>query len=52
MLKSAPLDDEPVTEVDLRSLEEGWEDYRAGQTISSEEIKRTYRERLGEATSP
>ena len=46
MLESAPLTTEPVTEDDLRSLEEGWEDYLAGRTIPSEEIKRQYRERL------
>ena len=44
MLESAPLDDEPVTEDDLRSLEEGRQDYLAGRTISSEEVKRKYRE--------
>jgi hypothetical protein len=46
MLAAAPLTSEPVTDDDLRSLEEGREDYRAGRTISSEEIKRQYRERL------
>jgi hypothetical protein len=46
LLESAPLTTEPVTEDDLRSLEEGREDYRAGRTISAEEIKRQYRERL------
>lgn len=52
MLDSAPWDDEPVTEDDLRSLEEGREDYRAGRTVSSEVIKRKYRDRLGEASAP
>jgi hypothetical protein len=44
MLESAPLDDEPVTEDDLRSLEEGWQDYLAGNYVTSDEIKRRYRE--------
>lgn len=44
VLEAAPLDDEPVTEDDLRSLEEGWQDYLAGRTISSEEVKRKFRE--------
>ena len=52
LLESAPLDDEPVTEDDLRSLEEGRAANRAGRTTASEEVKRRYRERLGEATSP
>jgi hypothetical protein len=44
MLESAPLDDEPVTEEDLRSLEEGWQDYLAGRYVTADEIKRKYRE--------
>jgi hypothetical protein len=35
MLESAPLDDEPITEDDLRALEEGREDYRAGGAVCS-----------------
>jgi len=44
MLESAPLDDEPVTDDDVRSLEEGWQDYLAGRYLTSDEVKRKYRE--------
>ncbi|MGH2614792.1 MAG: hypothetical protein ACRDJC_06105 [Thermomicrobiales bacterium] len=46
MLESAPLDDEPVTEDDVRSLEEGWQDYLAGRYVTSDEVKRKYREQV------
>lgn len=45
MLDNAPLDDEPLTEEDLESLRTGQEEYEAGLTIPSEEIKRAFRER-------
>jgi hypothetical protein len=46
MLETAPLDDEPLTEDDVRSLEEGWQDYLAGRCITSDEVKRKYREHV------
>lgn len=39
-LREAPLDDEPVTEEDLKALEEAWEDVRQGRVVSHEEIRR------------
>jgi hypothetical protein len=39
-LREAPLDDEPVTEEDLKALEEAWEDVRQGRVVSHEEVRR------------
>ena len=41
VLSAAPIDDEPVTEDDDRAIAEGWRAYRAGQTISADEAKRS-----------
>lgn len=39
-LREAPPDDEPVTEEDLKVLEEAWEDVRQGRVVSHEEVQR------------
>lgn len=41
-LKSAPVDDEPVTEDERAAAAEGWDDYRAGRVVSHEAIKREF----------
>ena len=40
MLEAAPIDDEPVTEEDRRYIEMAREDYRNGDVVSAEEIRR------------
>lgn len=44
VLDAAPLDDEPVTEDDLRAIREGFEEQVRGETVSHEEVKRLLRE--------
>jgi hypothetical protein len=39
MLAAAPIDDEPITDDDRRHIEEGWQAYREGRVVSSEEAK-------------
>lgn len=39
-LKNAPWDDEPLTEEDIKALEEAHEDVKAGRIVSHEEAKR------------
>lgn len=39
MLAAAPVDDEPVTDDDRRHIAEGWQAYREGRVVSSEEAK-------------
>jgi hypothetical protein len=39
MLAGAPVDDEPVTDNDRRHIAEGWQAYREGRVVSSEEAK-------------
>ena len=39
---NAPLDDEEYSEEELESFNEALEEYRRGETISHEEIKRRY----------
>ena len=39
MLAAAPVDDEPVTDDDRRHIGEGWQAYREGRVVSSEEAK-------------
>jgi len=39
MLAAAPVDDEPVTDNDRRHIAEGWQAYREGRVVSSEEAK-------------
>lgn len=50
MLAAAPLTDDPVSEDELESLRVGWEEYQAGLTDSSEEVKQAFRERRHAAT--
>lgn len=45
MLAAAPLTDDPVSEEELESLRVGWEEYQAGLTVSSEEVKQAFQER-------
>jgi hypothetical protein len=37
MLARAPVDDEPITDDDRRHIAEGWQAYREGRVVSSEE---------------
>jgi hypothetical protein len=39
MLAAAPVDDEPITDDDRRHIDEGWQAYREGRVVSSEEAK-------------
>jgi hypothetical protein len=39
MLASAPVDNEPLTDDDRRHIEAGWQDYRDGRVVSSEDAK-------------
>lgn len=39
MLAAAPVDDEPITDDDRRHIAEGWQAYREGRVVSSEEAK-------------
>jgi len=39
-LLNAPVDDEPLTEEDVKALEEADEDIRRGDVMTTEELKR------------
>ncbi len=39
-LLNAPVDDEPLTEEDIKEIEEADEDIRRGDVMSTEELKR------------
>jgi hypothetical protein len=39
-LLNAPVDDEPLTEEDIKALEEADEDIRRGDVMTTEELKR------------
>jgi hypothetical protein len=39
-LRDAPWDDEPLTETELKAIEEAREDIRAGRVFTHEEVKR------------
>ena len=39
-LDAAPLDDEPLTDEDYEAMREAREDFAAGRTVSSEELRR------------
>jgi len=39
-LLNAPVDDEPLTEEDLKALEEADEDIRRGDVLATEELRR------------
>ncbi len=45
-LERAPIDDEPLTEEDVRALEEAYEDRAQGRVYSHDEVRRSL---LGEA---
>jgi hypothetical protein len=51
MLARSPGDDEPVTDDDRRHIAEGWEAYREGRVVSSEEAKQACLDAKGE-TNP
>jgi hypothetical protein len=48
MLARAPVDDEPVTDDDQRHIAEGWQAYREGRVVSSEEAKQGCLDARGE----
>ena len=39
-LLAAPVDDEPVTDEDRRDIEAAREEYRRGETLSTEDVRR------------
>ncbi len=43
-LESAPLDDEPVTDDDVKAIREGLADKAQGETLSNDEVKQLLRE--------
>jgi len=43
MLAKSPIDDEPLTADDIARMEQGWDAYQRGETISAEEAKRACR---------
>jgi hypothetical protein len=40
ILKSAPIDDEPLTEDDIKAIDEGMEAYRRGEYYTEAEVKK------------
>lgn len=44
-LWEAPIGDEPLTDEDRAALSEGWEDVKAGRTVSLEDVERDLRDR-------
>lgn len=49
MLVAAPVDDEPVTDDDRRHIAAGWQAYRAGRVVSSEDAKQACLDAKGDA---